>query len=63
MGQVDEWYGWSVASAGDVDGDGFGDAIVGALNFDGGQTNEGRAFVYTGSNGLADVPAWTAPEV
>jgi hypothetical protein len=41
-----ERFGTSVASAGDVDGDGFDDAIVGAPRHD---TNTGRADVYAGS--------------
>jgi hypothetical protein len=41
--------GWSVSSAGDVNGDGFSDVIAGAYQFDNGQTNEGAAFVYHGS--------------
>ena len=44
----------SVASAGDVNGDGFADVIVGALRYDDSvQTNEGAAFVYHG-NGNRD---------
>jgi hypothetical protein len=55
------WFGYSVASAGDVNGDGFGDVIVGAIFYDNGQTDEGRAFVYLGStSGLAASPAWIA---
>ena len=55
-------YGESVSGAGDVNGDGFDDVIVGAIRFD---TNpdwdEGRAFVYLGSAfGPAPSPAWTA---
>ncbi|MFN8307418.1 MAG: T9SS type A sorting domain-containing protein [Ferruginibacter sp.] len=43
-------YGYSVASAGDVNGDGYSDVIIGAYNYDdGANTNEGRAFVYHGS--------------
>jgi len=54
-------FGWSVASAGDVNGDGFADVIVGAPFYDNGQTDEGRAFVYHGSaSGLAIAPSWTA---
>ena len=47
--QAEARFGFSVAGAGDVNGDGFGDVIVGAYLFDNGQTNEGRAFVYRGS--------------
>ena len=54
-------YGYSVASAGDVNGDGFGDVIVGAVLFDDGETNEGKAFVYHGSaTGLSATANWTA---
>jgi hypothetical protein len=41
--------GYSVATAGDVNGDGFDDFIVGAIFWDGGQTDEGMSFVYQGS--------------
>lgn len=52
--------GISVASAGDVNGDGYCDVIVGAEGFDNGQANEGRAFLfYGGANGLGTTPAWT----
>ena len=51
----------AVAPAGDVNGDGFSDVLVGAKSFDNGQNNEGRAFLYLGSpTGLATSPAWTA---
>jgi len=54
-------FGFSVSAAGDVNGDGFGDVIVGAPRFDNGEFDEGRAFVYLGSaTGLATVAAWTA---
>ncbi|MCB9165329.1 MAG: FG-GAP repeat protein [Flavobacteriales bacterium] len=54
-------YGYRVSSAGDVNGDGYSDVIVGAINFDNGQTDEGRAFVYHGSaSGLSATPIWTA---
>ena len=41
--------GYSVASAGDVNRDGFSDVIVGVYNYSNGQFNEGAAFVYHGS--------------
>ncbi|MBL8767652.1 MAG: FG-GAP repeat protein, partial [Planctomycetes bacterium] len=59
--QSNALFGCSVASAGDVDGDGFDDVVVGAKLLDNGQSNEGRAFLFRGSaSGLAAVPAWTA---
>jgi hypothetical protein len=54
-------FGISAASAGDVNGDGFSDVIVGADGYDNGHGDEGRAFVYAGSAaGLASSPLWTA---
>ncbi|HTE23769.1 FG-GAP-like repeat-containing protein, partial [Flavitalea sp.] len=56
--QVEAWFGHSVASAGDVNGDGYADVIIGADGYDDGvNTNEGRAFVYYGSTtGLSGTP-------
>jgi len=54
-------FGWSVASAGDVNGDGYSDVIIGAQRYDNGETDEGRAYLYHGSSsGLSTGPAWTA---
>ena len=39
----------SVAPAGDVNGDGYADVIVGARSYDAGQSDEGAAFVFLGS--------------
>jgi hypothetical protein len=59
--QAGALFGWCVSSAGDVNGDGYSDVIVGAHNYDNGQTDEGRAFVYHGSaSGLPSTPNWTA---
>jgi hypothetical protein len=59
--QVDADFGSSVAAAGDVNGDGYSDVIVGADGYDNGQIGEGRAFAYYGSaSGLGVAPAWTA---
>ncbi|MDP2314600.1 MAG: FG-GAP-like repeat-containing protein [Pseudomonadota bacterium] len=53
--------GYSAGSAGDVNGDGYGDVIVGADGYDNGETNEGRAFVYFGAAaGLPTTASWTA---
>ncbi len=49
--QTNGYMGISVASAGDVNGDGFSDVIVGVLGYTNGQVNEGAAFIYRGNNG------------
>ena len=57
--QSDAHFGYSVAPAGDVNGDGYADVLVGARSFDSGEQNEGRAFVYHGSpDGLSSSPDW-----
>lgn len=47
--QVNAQYGWSAATAGDVNGDGYSDILIGSYLYDFGQTNEGAVFVYHGS--------------
>ena len=60
MSQAGAEFGTSVATAGDVDGDGYADVIVGAPLYDNGETNEGAAFVYFGSDsGLVNIPVDT----
>lgn len=55
--QSDAGFGTSVSAAGDINGDGFGDIIVGAMHYNGGQNEEGAAFVYLGSPaGLHSTP-------
>ncbi|MEO6539667.1 MAG: T9SS type A sorting domain-containing protein, partial [Ferruginibacter sp.] len=45
-------FGISVSTAGDVNGDGYSDVVIGASYYDdGANTEEGRAFVYHGSSG------------
>jgi hypothetical protein len=44
------WMGTAVSGAGDVNGDGFDDVIVGAYRYDSGHTNEGAVFVYLGGD-------------
>jgi hypothetical protein len=48
-----------VDAAGDVNGDGYDDILVGAPYFDNGQVDEGRAFLFLGSpSGPSTVPSW-----
>ena len=50
-----------VASAGDVNGDGYDDVIVSATGYWNGESNEGEAFLYLGSaGGLRRQSAWPA---
>jgi hypothetical protein len=59
--QTDANFGWSVGTAGDVNGDGFDDIIVGSPWYDGGQTDEGRVYIYYGSTmGLSAAADWIA---
>jgi hypothetical protein len=44
-------FGISVSGAGDVNGDGYDDAVVGAFMEDGGATDAGRAYVFSGQTG------------
>ena len=58
-GRTDGYFGTSVGTAGDVNGDGYADVIVGAPGYDEGQVGEGHAFVYHGSaSGPNVAPAW-----
>lgn len=47
--QGNAWLGSAVASAGDVNGDGYSDVLIGSLAYDAGNTDEGMVFVYHGS--------------
>ncbi len=46
-----DYFGFSVSTAGDVNGDGYADVIVGATQNDAGGSNAGRAYVYYGGPG------------
>ena len=59
--RIDVQFGWSVSTAGDVNGDGYADVIVGAPWYNNGENDEGRTYVYHGSpTGLSFNAAWTA---
>jgi hypothetical protein len=47
--QASAYFGSAARSAGDIDGDGYSEIVVGAYMYDNGQTNEGVAFLYSGS--------------
>lgn len=52
--------GWSVSGAGDVNGDGYDDVVVGVPYATDGQYNEGAALVFQGSkSGLHRSPDWS----
>lgn len=51
-----DYFGISVAGAGDVNKDGFADVIVGAYQNDAGGLDAGRAYVYLGGKTLQDRP-------
>jgi hypothetical protein len=54
-------FGDTVATAGDVNSDGYDDVLVGAMSFDNDQTDEGALFLYLGSEaGLLTEHAWMA---
>ena len=43
-------FGFSVSTAGDVNGDGFSDIIASAFYYDDGETDEGKVFVWYGGS-------------
>jgi len=60
-GQAGSSFGWAVAGAGDLNGDGFSDLAVGAPFYTDAQTNEGVVLVYPGSqSGIASGSLATA---
>gem|GEM_PF-1688725 len=57
-GAADEYFGWSVSGAGDVNGDGYADVVIGAY---GANNIRGSAYLYRGSaTGLVNAAGTTA---
>jgi hypothetical protein len=61
--QTGAWVGKSAASAGDVNGDGCGDIVIGAPGYNNGELlNAGKAYVFYGcrgtGSGLNELPDW-----
>jgi len=55
---AEDWFGWSVATAGDANGDGYADILIGASLY--GTSDSGKMYVYDGSaSGLEAVPGFT----
>ncbi len=58
-GKYNTDFGSAVACAGDVNADGYADLLVGAENYDGNHSNEGRVSLFLGSaSGLDPTAAW-----
>jgi hypothetical protein len=58
--QTESYFGQAISTAGDVNDDGYDDVVVSAPSYDGGQTNEGRVYLFLGSaTGLSSTPVWT----
>ena len=59
--QAGDEFGYAVSTAGDVNGDGYADVIIGARKYSGMQKQEGKIYLYYGSaQGLSAQPAWVA---
>jgi hypothetical protein len=59
--EEDAYFGYETTQVGDVNGDGYGDVMIGWATYEGGLYGPGRAFVYSGSpTGLRRSPIWSA---
>ena len=66
VGAQNDSFGWSVSGAGDVNGDGYDDFIVGAYGNDSGGANAGRVYIFLGGQEMDNIPdvvlTGTAPD-
>jgi hypothetical protein len=59
LGDSGSHFGQRVATAGDINGDGCSDVLVGAPDYDGGMAGEGKAFMFYGwYSGIYLTPGW-----
>lgn len=59
IGASDTQFGAAVTGAGDVNGDGFDDVLIGAIQYSQPEINEGAAYLFLGSeSGLNSTPTW-----
>jgi hypothetical protein len=59
--QTSAWYGRSVSNAGDINGDGFDDWLIGADIYDTTYINAGKVYLYLGSSDISGtIPSWTS---
>ena len=57
--QPDQYIFLALSGAGDVNGDGYDDVVVGASHYTDDQLEEGRAYIFFGSSsGLSNTPGW-----
>lgn len=54
-------FSWSVSGAGDVNGDGHNDVVVGAIRENGGDIDAGRAYIFSGADGSV-LRVYNSPE-
>ncbi|MBD3237392.1 MAG: hypothetical protein GF330_11850 [Candidatus Eisenbacteria bacterium] len=56
VGAAGSFFGSAVAWAGDINGDGFDDLLVGAYRDDDAGTNAGKAYIFLGGDPMDDIP-------